>query len=359
MELLSENSAWKEEGVEVQSLGLETVLVTGGTGLIGTSLQEVLGLEEDEDNAEFRVGDKEKWIFVGSNDGDLRSLQAVQSLFRKYKPTMVLHLAAKVGGLYTNMAHNLEFFRDNMAINDNVLNTAYETGVRKVVSCLSTCIFPDATTYPIDETMVHSGPPHDSNFGYSYAKRMIDILNRAFNQKLMSAEEPHRVFTSIVPCNIFGPWDNFDQAESHVIPGLIHKMYLANKRGESEYTILGSGTALRQFIYSRDLAKVVIGIMRKYEDPEPVILSVDEFDEVPVKAVADMIAKNFDSIKTINTDPSFPDGQFKKTANNTKLRKLFPDFQFTPLDKAIAATVKWFVSNYDNHNTIRLGSSGV
>ena len=97
-------------------------------------------------------------------------------VFEKHRPTHVIHLAAKVGGLYGNMKANLEFFRINMAINDNVLALCHEFKVQKVVSCLSTCIFPDKTTYPIDETMVHNGPPHTSNYGYSYAKRMIDVM---------------------------------------------------------------------------------------------------------------------------------------------------------------------------------------
>jgi GDP-L-fucose synthase len=99
-------------------------------------------------------------------------------LFEKYKPTHVIHLAARVGGLFTNMAHNVEFFRENMAINDNVLRCCHEFEVEKLVSCLSTCIFPDKVTYPIDETMLHLGPPHFSNAGYSYAKRMLDVLTR-------------------------------------------------------------------------------------------------------------------------------------------------------------------------------------
>ena len=101
-----------------------------------------------------------------------------RAIFEKHRPTHVIHLAAKVGGLFANMNANLDFFNDNMSMNQNVLKMSHEFGVEKVVSCLSTCIFPDKTTYPIDETMVHNGPPHDSNSGYSYAKRMLDVLNR-------------------------------------------------------------------------------------------------------------------------------------------------------------------------------------
>ena len=105
-------------------------------------------------------------------------MEETRILFAKYKPTHVVHLAAMVGGLFHNMNNNLDFFRNNMKINDHVLLLCHEYNVKKVVSCLSTCIFPDKTSYPIDETMIHNGAPHNSNFGYSYAKRMIDTLNR-------------------------------------------------------------------------------------------------------------------------------------------------------------------------------------
>jgi len=107
-----------------------------------------------------------------------RDAQATKQLFEKYKPTYVIHLAAVVGGLFKNMKYKLDLYRDNMLINDNVLFYSKEYKVKKVISCLSTCIFPDKTTYPIDETMVHNGPPHHSNFGYAYSKRMIDIQNK-------------------------------------------------------------------------------------------------------------------------------------------------------------------------------------
>lgn len=105
-------------------------------------------------------------------------MEQTEAIFEKYKPTHVLHLAAGVGGLFKNMKEPASMFRDNILMNNNVLECAHKSNVRKVVSCLSTCIFPDKTTYPIDETMIHNGPPHDSNFGYAYAKRMIDIQNR-------------------------------------------------------------------------------------------------------------------------------------------------------------------------------------
>ena len=122
----------------------------------------------------------------------------------------MIHLAALVGGLFANMSANCDFFRNNMKMNDNILSSSHKHKVEKVVSCLSTCIFPDKTSYPIDETMVHNGPPHNSNFGYSYAKRMIDVQNRAYH------EQHGCQFTSIIPCNVFGPHDNFNIQQGRV-----------------------------------------------------------------------------------------------------------------------------------------------
>uniref|UniRef100_A0A8B9D0Q1 GDP-L-fucose synthase n=1 Tax=Anser brachyrhynchus TaxID=132585 RepID=A0A8B9D0Q1_9AVES len=210
-----------------------------------------------------------------------------KALFEKHKPTHVVHLAAMVGGLFKNIRCNLDFWRRNVHINDNVLHSAYECGVQKVVSCLSTCIFPDKTTYPIDETMIHNGPPHSSNFGYSYAKRMIDVQNRGY------FEQHGCRFTAVIPTNIFGPHDNFNIEDGHVLPGLIHKVYLAKQTG-SALTVWGTGKPRRQFIYSLDLARLFLWVLREYEEVEPIILSVGEEDEVSIKEAADAIVEAMD-----------------------------------------------------------------
>ncbi|XP_008213278.1 probable GDP-L-fucose synthase isoform X2 [Nasonia vitripennis] len=238
------------------------ILVTGGSGLVGKAIQSVVQTENPSN---------EKWIFVSSKDADLCDKKSTEKLFEKHKPTHVIHLAAMVGGLFHNMAHNLDFLRNNLHMNDNVLQTAHEYGVVKVVSCLSTCIFPDKTTYPINETMVHNGPPHPSNYGYSFAKRLIDVQNRAYH------DQHGRLYTSVIPCNVFGPHDNFNPSASHVIPGLMRKLYDLIKDGNTEdkvFTVLGTGKPLRQFIYSIDLAKLFIWVLREYNSVNPIILSV-------------------------------------------------------------------------------------
>jgi len=310
---------------------MKVILVTGGSGLVGKGIQTVVEADPKDD---------EKWIFLSSKDGNLLSETETEAIFEKYKPTHVIHLAALVGGLFANMSANCDFFRNNMKMNDNILSSSHKHKVEKVVSCLSTCIFPDKTSYPIDETMVHNGPPHNSNFGYSYAKRMIDVQNRAYH------EQHGCQFTSIIPCNVFGPHDNFNIQQGHVIPGLINKAYQAKKNG-TPFEIWGTGAPLRQFIYSLDLAKLTVWVLREYQEIDPIILATDEADEVSIKDVAMMVleASDFKGEVKFLTDKA--DGQFKKTASNSKLRKYLPEFKFVPTKQAIQETVEWFEKNYE------------
>jgi len=310
-----------------------TIMITGGSGLVGGAIKDYI---EGSGNA----NENEKWIFLSSKDGDLRKRDETEKIFLKYEPTHVIHLAAKVGGLFANMAHKVEFFRENILINDNIMECCRIYEVQKLVSYLSTCIFPDKTSYPIDETMMHDGPPHSSNEGYAYAKRLIDTMNRAY------AEEYGCNFTSIIPTNIYGPHDNFNIENGHVIPGLIHKCFIA-KRDNKPFTIWGSGTPLRQFIYSIDLAELTVWVMRNYHDPKPITLSVDESAEVSIKEVALSVAKAMDFQGEVVFDSTKADGQFKKTACNKKLRKLHPEYNFTTMDEGIKKAVDWFVTNYE------------
>jgi len=312
----------------------KTVLITGGSGLVGSAINDCI----KHDNI---LQDWADWIFIGSNDYDLRNYEQTTECFNKYKPTHVIHLAARVGGLFSNMKYKVEFYRDNIRINDNVMENCKIHHVEKLISCLSTCIFPDNTKYPIDENMIHSGPPHPSNQGYAYAKRMIDIMNHNYN------DEYGCNFTSVIPTNIFGAYDNFSLENGHVIPNLIHKCYLA-KRDNKQFIIEGSGKPLRQFIYNKDLAKLIIWTLQNYKDIDPIILSVDENDEISIHDVSYEIAHIFglsDDRIIFNTKSA--DGQYKKTASNKKLRQYLPTFSFTPFDIALKETCHWFIENYE------------
>eukprot|EP00927_Polykrikos_kofoidii_P051016 TRINITY_DN44831_c0_g1_i1.p1 TRINITY_DN44831_c0_g1~~TRINITY_DN44831_c0_g1_i1.p1 ORF type:complete len:322 (-),score=45.32 TRINITY_DN44831_c0_g1_i1:290-1255(-) len=309
-----------------------TVLVTGGTGLYGSALQEVIQSEP--------AAQDENWVFLSSKDGDLMNRDVVEKIFETHQPKYVIHLAAKVGGLFHNMRKKVDFYRDNMIMNDNVMECCRKHGVVKLISCLSTCIFPDKTSYPIDETMLHNGPPHSSNLGYSMAKRMVDTLNHCYKDQYGSN------FTSIIPTNIYGPNDNFNIDDGHVLPGLIHKCLIA-KRDGTDFTIFGTGAPMRQFIFSNDLAELTLWTLRNYESVEPIILSVDEDAEVSIHEVAKMVAKAMSFDGQIVLDTTKADGQFKKTASNRKLRSHLPDYKFTPIEEGIRKTVEWFTANYE------------
>ncbi|KAI0791452.1 hypothetical protein BC629DRAFT_1509653 [Irpex lacteus] len=320
----------------------DVILVTGGTGLIGQAIKYVI--ETEPAGSRFGKKEGETWIFASSSEGDLRDPEQTKKLFEKYKPTHVIHLAALVGGLFKNMKYKLTFLRDNTLINDNVLHTAYLTQTKKVISCLSTCVFPDKVTYPLDENKIHLGLPHESNFGYAHAKRMVDVANHAYK------EEFGCNFTSAIPTNVFGPHDNYDLEDAHVIPALIHKCYLSQKNG-TPFVVAGTGKPLRQFIYSRDLAKLFIWQLREYDDVEPVILSVGEDEEVSIKQVADAIVKALKFKGEYTFDTSKADGQFRKPASNKKLLELTGGFEFTPFEQALDETVQWFLQNYETART--------
>eukprot|EP01133_Synstelium_polycarpum_P008150 gene8150-9570_t len=271
------------------------IMVTGGSGLVGKGIESYIQSQGDS------RGD-EQWIYLRSADGDLRSKEQTVAIFNKYKPTHVIHLAARVGGLFSNMKHKVEFFREN--------------------------------------TMVHNGPPHPSNEGYAYAKRMLDVLGRAYNEQYGCK------FTTVIPTNIYGPHDNYHLTDGHVIPGLIHKTYLAMKNG-TDLTIMGTGKPLRQFIYSLDLAKLFVWVMDSYEELDPIILSVGEEDEVSIADVVTMITESMNFQGKINYDTTKADGQYKKTAGNGKLKSLYPGLTFTPIKEAIKTSSQWFVDNYE------------
>jgi len=306
-------------------------LVTGGNGLVGRGLQQASLLDPRED---------EEFVFLSSKDGDLKDAAQTRAIFEKYRPTHVIHLAAKVGGLFSNTLLNHTYWNDNISMNTNVLDCSKEFGVKKVVSCLSTCIFPDKTTYPIDETMIHNGPPHSSNFGYSYAKRMIDVMNHAYNVEYGCQ------FTAFVPTNVFGPHDNFNVEHGHVLAGLLKKAYLAKREGKP-LLVYGTGKPRRQFIYSVDLGKLILWSIREYNEIEPIILSVDEDTEITIGGLAQMIADAFELEHGLAFDETKSDGQYRKTATNKKLRSYLPDFKFTPLREALGETVKWLEENFD------------
>lgn len=306
----------------------EIILVTGGSGLVGNAIRE------------FSMNYSEyEFIYLNSKILDLRDEKDTIEYFNKVKPTYVIHLAANVGGLFKNMRYKVEMFEDNMRINMNVLKASHLSKVKKVVSCLSTCIFPDQTTYPIDENMLHNGPPHWSNDSYAYSKRMLEVLSKSYQ------EEYGDNFICVIPCNVYGKHDNFSLEDGHVIPSLIHRCYLS-KRDGTDFVVRGSGKPLRQFIYSEDLARLMMWSLLEYNEKDSLILADEK--EWSIGEVAGMIAKAFDMEDRIVFDTSKEDGQYKKTISCKKLCQANTYFTFSNFREKLIEIVSWFHANYGN-----------
>jgi len=313
---------------------MKTILVTGGTGLVGSAIRQVIS----EELTDVEIIKDYRCIFLSSKDGNLIIREDVKRIFEIYKPTYVIHLAASVGGLYKNLNNNLKMYLDNLKINQNILYFCDKYKVKKIVSCLSTCVFPNKVKYPINESMLHEGLPHSSNEGYAFAKRMLEVESRLYNNVSETK------YICIIPTNVYGPNDNYSLNDGHVIPSLIHRCYLAKENG-NDFVVYGSGKPLRQFIYSIDLGKLILLILDKYDDREGIILASNK--EYSIKEISELICINF-NYSNIVFDRSKSDGQYKKTATNEKLLKLYPEFKFTSLEEGLKETISWFIKEYPN-----------
>lgn len=304
---------------------MTNILITGGNGLVGSQFN----------------GDN--YFKVNSKICDLRNPINTERTVREYKAKHningIIHTAAKVGGLGGNVKNKGEFFYDNIMINTNIIESARVCGIEKLVCYLSTCIFPDKVQYPLVESTIHDGPPYRSHDAYAYAKRMGDIQIRAYR------EQYGLNYASVVPTNIYGPHDNFDIENGHVLPSLIHKCYLA-RENKVDFEVWGSGKPLREFIFNKDVAELSEWVLNNYNENEPIILSTSE--EISIKDLVDIIVQEMNYKGNVKWNADKPDGQFRKPSDNSKIKNYLPDFKFTPLEVGIKETVKWFENNYNN-----------
>ncbi len=297
-------------------------LITGGTGMVGSAIE----------------GD----LKIGSKDCDLTKWTSVNNFFEQHKPTEVIHCAAKVGGIWGNMNYKGDFFRENILMNTHIIEAARIHGVKRLVAFLSTCVFPDKVEYPLSEIKIHQGPPHTSNDAYAYAKRMCDVQIRAYR------EQYGLNYVSVIPTNIYGPNDLFDLENGHVVPSLIHRCFLAREAGK-DLEVWGSGTPLREFIYSEDVARLSEWALKDYEEAEPIIFSTSE--ETSIKELVEMVAELLRFKGKLKWQTDKPDGQFRKPSDNSKLKKYLPDFKYTPLFEGLKKTVDWFEEHYPEIRT--------
>jgi GDP-L-fucose synthase len=307
------------------------ILVTGGTGLVGSSLNDIKNLPDI------------KWLFLSSKMCDLRSQLDVNDLFISFKPDIVIHLAARVGGLFMNIENNYLMMSDNLKINNNILDYCKKYKVKRLINILSTCIFPDNNvTYPLTSDQILNGPPHFSNEGYAYSKRLLYM-----GSKLLSNETDIEIVNLIVT-NLYGKNDNYNLINSHVIPGIVHKCHLALKSNNNLF-VKGNGKAKRQFLYSKDLAKIILefinlSLPKKFNT---LIVSPPSQNEITISKLVSCITDAFDFENLIIYENKYKNnGQDLKTCDNTELLQYLPNFKFTSLDNGLKETITYFLYNY-------------
>ena len=311
------------------------VLVTGGTGMVGSAFNDVR-LEYPRHN----------FILVGSKDYDLTNSDECDQMISTHNPDSIIHLAARVGGVKGNSDFVADFYFDNIMMNTNLLNSACKFKINKVLSLLSTCIYPDQAIYPLTEDQIHSGPPHISNFGYAYAKRMLDVHSRALRQQ-------HGCnFICAVPNNIYGPHDNFDLECGHVIPAIIRKVWEA-KIHEQPPVFWGDGSPLREFTYSRDIAKALIFLLENYDKPDPI--NIGNMTEMSIRSVVQQISTKLDYNSSVFWDIKKPSGQLKKPSSNNNFINIgWKNYNYTNFSEGIDQTCDWFLENYPNVRGVKL-----
>lgn len=282
------------------------ILLTGSSGLVGSAIMRTREV-----------------IPVKSSDFDLRDYSQVCKMFETYpNVTGVIHLAANVGGLFKNMKYPVEMFEDNVLMNTNILKAAHKYNIQRILCCLSTCIFPDGIE--IKEETLHFGPPHESNEGYAYAKRMMEVHCRLYRKQY------GREYFCIIPTNVYGPCDNFDLESAHVVPALVNKFC-----NNSTVNIHGDGSALRQFIYSDDLAKLLLW---SYENYKPCFACT--WPEMSILEVVAIICEESGFKGEIIFDLD-SNGQHKKT-----IKPFWPfDEPPTTFREGIRKTIEWYQLN--------------
>lgn len=294
------------------------VLVTGGSGMVGHALQKLLP------NA----------TYLSSMDCDLRDVRGVSGLFFSHKPDAVIHLAARVGGIKDNSDFLYDYFIQNLRINTNVINACVELKIPKVIALSSTCVYPAVVeSYPIKEEFLHRGYPEKTNYGYAFAKRMMQV-------QMETAKHQHGLNWSILyPSNLYGPYDTFDLQKSHVIPALMLKFHNAVKEGKDTVELYGTGLPLRQVTYVDDLAKMLLRILNSnisgdFNFANPRNYSIAE--------IAQSIAKVTNYWGSIYYNGNL-DGVYRKDVDISKISSVFDLEPFTNLDEGLRQTYDWYL----------------
>ena len=288
------------------------ILVTGGTGMVGKYLQEILP------NA----------TYIGSKQCDLTNYNQVDQFWNHIEPTNVIHLGAKVGGIVENLNYPADFYDINTIMNTNVLKVSKKHNVKRLTGILSTCMYPDVVeTYPMTEDNIHDGPPSFANFSYGFTKRSLSVGIEAYNKQHGTN------WNYLIPCNLYGEYDHFEDPEKcHFITALIRKIIDSENNGESNITLFGTGSPLRQFMHASDLARVIKIVI---ENDITESFNVATPEENSIKDMATITLEALDKNMGVVFDSDKPDGQYRKTVSCDKMMSLISDFEFTKLKDGV------------------------
>ncbi len=301
------------------------VVVTGGGGFLGSFVVEKL--------RERGAGE----VFVPrSKDYDLRELDNIRRVLADAQPDIVIHLAARVGGIGANRVHPAEFFYDNLMMSVPLFHESWKAGVSKFVAIGTVCAYPKYTPLPFKEEDLWNGYPEETNAPYGLAKKMLLVQSQAYRQQYG--------FNSIflLPVNLYGPRDNFDLETSHVIPALIHKCVEARERGEDHIVAWGTGAPTREFLYVEDAAEGILLATERYNESNPVNLGSGM--EISIKDLAHLIARLMGLEEEVVWDTSKPDGQPRRCLDTSKAERLFGFRAKTPLEEGLRRTVDWYLA---------------
>ncbi|MDD4900399.1 MAG: GDP-L-fucose synthase [Candidatus Omnitrophica bacterium] len=295
------------------------IFVAGHKGMVGSAILRAL-----------KKDGYENVILANRQELDLRDETAVREFFKEKKPEYVFLAAARVGGIKANMSFPAEFLRDNLMIQNNVIHYSYISGVKKLIFLGSSCIYPRDCQQPIKEEYLFTGPLEPTNEGYALAKiaglRMVQYYFREHGLKSIC----------LMPCNLYGPNDNFDPESSHFFPALVKKFVDACDNNSASVTLWGTGNARRDLMHVDDLVRALFFLLGKLDSPE--IINISSGQDVSIRELAELIARKVDFKGNIIWDTKMPDGMPRKYLDITKLRNLGFQSQIS-LEDGVSAVI--------------------
>jgi GDP-L-fucose synthase len=303
------------------------IAIFGGTGLVGSNVIKKINKEKYQVYSPSR------------KELDLFDSERVLAWFSETKVDHVVLAAARVGGIVANSTYPTEFLYENLAIQNNIIISALKSGVENLIFLGSSCIYPRECPQPIKEEYLLTGPLEKTNKSYALAKiagiQLCDSIKEQYGKN----------YYSLMPCNLYGPGDNFDIEASHVIPGMIRKIETARDNNELTLKLLGTGRPLREFLYVEDLAEAIIFMLENYKGNEGLI-NVGSGSEISIKDLANIVSKALGYKGEILFDTSGLDGTPRKIMDNSKIESLGWKPKMS-LETGITETVKWYCDNKD------------